>query len=94
MADRTITQSIIVLEVPGGTFSAAVTCGVDAALKEMADAYREQRYAQFTVAISNKPVRIRPDVKVLVIYEQDITITDDPRKAGQTRTPGGLVLPQ
>lgn len=100
MSNETFTQTVIVIGRGSEQWVATVSCGADAACREIEDALREDRWAKFTSPNANgrmpsRPIRIPYDALAYVtaVFEQEVTIQNDPRAFGQNRTAGGLMLP-
>jgi hypothetical protein len=106
MSAETFTQTLIVIGRGADQWVATVSCGADAACKtidETLKAFENDvavRWAHFTSPSANgrvpsRPIRIPADAlyAVTAVFEQEVTIQNDPRAFGQSRTPGGLMLP-
>lgn len=98
MTDRIIQYVAIALPVSGGNgvFNMSVAGSVESVIAELDAARSESRGARFLNAFDESLVCVVPHeilTRVVGIYENRVTVTDDPRKAGQQQTPGGIYLP-
>ena len=77
----TFTQTVIVIGFPPNSFVANVSCGAEAARKELDTAHDERRWAKFTspaplAQMSNRPILIAPHKlgDVIAVFEQEVEI--------------------
>lgn len=77
----TFTQTIIVIGLPPNSFTASVSCGADAAAKELEAAALEHRWAKFRSpsplpGIPSRPILISYDRlgEVVALFEQEVGI--------------------
>lgn len=96
----TFTQTVIMIGRGPDAWAAAVGAGVDAVCEELAAAQFTERWARFTSPsaggrMASRPIRI-PHYRIAditAVFEQEVSIENDPRAFGQHRTPGGIQLP-
>lgn len=103
MSVQQVTVTQIVCRIPSGTLTHSVACSPDAALDEIerakSGAGSRTRSAHFMSPVigdlPRHPLIIPSSAldDVIAIYGQTLAVTNDPRAAGQTRTPSGIELP-
>lgn len=90
------TQTLIVIGVPPNSFTATVSCGVDAAYKEIEAAHLERRPAKFTSpapieGMKHRPIFIMPGklVDIIAVFEQEVEVPAELRaQASGIELPG------
>ena len=90
------TQTVIVVGFPPNSFQATVSCGAEAAKRELDDAQLEQRWAKFTSpapleGMSHRPIFIAPNKlgDVIAVFEQTVEIPAELRaQAAGIELPG------
>lgn len=95
-APTRFTQTVIVIGLPPNSFTATVSCGAEAARKELDAAEREGRWAVFTSpaplpGMSHRPVCISPNgiPRVIAVFEQEVEIPAELRaQAAGIELPG------
>lgn len=99
-APETFTQTVILVGRGENAWAQPVSCGADAATRELDAAGREHRWAAFTSPNANGRVKSSP-IRIPVwrlnditaVFEQEVTIQNDPRALGMNRTASGIALP-
>lgn len=75
------TQTVIVVGFPPNSFTATVSCGAEAAKRELDAAHDERRWAKFLSpapldGMKNRPIFIAPHKlgDVIAVFEQEVEI--------------------
>ncbi len=79
--DTHFTQTVIVVGFPPNSFTATVSCGAEAAKRELDTAHDERRWAKFTSpapleGMASRPIFLAPSKlgDVIAVFEQEVEI--------------------
>jgi hypothetical protein len=83
-SDGKYTQTVIIISTPQGNVPVSVSCGVDAAIKELEKTTDGTTWAKFTSPsafgmLQSRPLMQPPGTHVVMVFEQEVTVPPEVR---------------